>query len=98
MGKEGLAGDHSNDTQHPSTAGFGYATGLSCRECGQVYELGPIYACGECFGPLEVCYDYPRLDRSAIKAGPPNMWRYAPLLPVPPTSRTGPRPSPVTPG
>jgi len=64
--------------------GFGSATGLSCRECGQVYELGPLYACGECFGPLEVRYDYPRLDRSAIEAGPPSMWRYAPLLPVPP--------------
>jgi threonine synthase len=67
-----------------ASAGFGYATGLSCRECGQVYELGPLYACGECFGPLEVCYDYPPLDRSAIEAGPQNMWRYAPLLPVPP--------------
>ena len=63
---------------------FGHATGLSCRECGQVYELGALYACAKCFGPLEVCYDYPRLDRSAIEAGPPNMRRYAPLLPVPP--------------
>ena len=72
-------------TRTPNAAtGFGYATGLSCRECGQVYELGPLYACGECFGPLEVGYDYPRLDRSAIEAGPPYMWRYAPLLPVPP--------------
>jgi threonine synthase len=69
-------------TRHASR--FGYATGLACRECGQVYELGPLYACGECFGPLEVGYDYPRLDRSDITAGPPNMWRYAPLLPVPP--------------
>ena len=67
-----------------SASGFGHATGLSCRECGQVYPLGALYACGECFGPLEVGYDYPRLDRSAIQAGPPNMWRYAPLLPVPP--------------
>ncbi len=67
-----------------AASGFGHATGLSCRECGQVYPLGALYACGECFGPLEVGYDYPRLDRSAIKAGPPNMWRYAPLLPVPP--------------
>jgi threonine synthase len=67
-----------------AASGFGYATGLSCRECGQVYPLGALYACGECFGPLEVGYDYPRLDRSAIEAGPPNMWRYAPLLPVPP--------------
>ena len=67
-----------------AASGFGYATGLSCRECGQVYKLGPLYACAECFGPLEVRYDYPPLDRSAIEAGPANMWRYAPLLPVPP--------------
>ena len=67
-----------------AVSGFGHATGLSCRECGRVYELGPHYACEECFGPLEVCYDYPRLTREEIQAGPPNMWRYAPLLPVPP--------------
>ncbi len=67
-----------------SASGFGYATGLSCRECGRIYELGPHYACADCFGPLEVCYQYPRLTRTDIQAGPPNMWRYAPLLPVPP--------------
>src|SRR3984893_2332145 len=72
-------------TTHTSHAasGFGHATGLSCRECGKVYELGPHYACEECFGPLEVRYDYPQLTRADIEAGPPNMWRYAPLLPVP---------------
>ena len=71
-------------TPASSTASrFGHATGLSCRECGHVYELGPYYACEECFGPLEVRYDYPRLTRSDIEAGPVNMWRYAPLLPVP---------------
>ncbi len=74
----------ANPRTPEASAGFGYATGLSCRECGQVYDLGPLYACGECFGPLEVCYDFPRLDRAAIQAGPPNMWRYASLLPVPP--------------
>jgi threonine synthase len=66
-----------------TASGFGHATGLSCRECGKVYELGPHYACEECFGPLEVCYDYPEISRSDIEAGPANMWRYAALLPVP---------------
>jgi len=66
-----------------TASGFGHATGLSCRECGKVYGLGPHYACEECFGPLEVQYDYPKLSRSDIEAGPANMWRYAPLLPVP---------------
>src|SRR2546430_9397040 len=71
-------------TRTPPSASFGFAPGLSCRECGKVYELGPHYACEECFGPLEVRYDYPALTRSGIEAGPPNMWRYAPLLPGPP--------------
>jgi threonine synthase len=62
---------------------LGNATGLSCRECGRVYDLGPQYACEDCFGPLEVCYDFPRLTRADIESGPGNIWRYAPLLPVP---------------
>src|ERR1700742_3789724 len=62
---------------------FGYATHLSCRECGHTSELGPFYACEECFGPLEVAYDFPALTRAEIEAGPRNMWRYAKLLPVP---------------
>ncbi len=63
---------------------LGNATGLSCRECGSTSELGPYYACEECFGPLEVSYDFPRVTRAAIEDGPRNIWRYAPLLPVPP--------------
>jgi threonine synthase len=62
---------------------FGNATGLTCRECGAVRPLGPHYACPECFGPLEVAYDYPRVTREQIEAGPTNIWRYQPLLPVP---------------
>ena len=61
--------------------------------------LGPYYACDECFGPLEVSYDFPRLTRADIEAGPHNIWRYAPLLPVPRGHREPPaRPSPATPG
>src|SRR5438067_9148517 len=81
-------------TRTSPSASFGYATGLSCRECGQVYELGPHYACEECFGPLEVGYDYPELTRADIEAGPPSMWRYAPLLPVPPDIATRPTTEP----
>jgi threonine synthase len=62
---------------------FGHATGLSCRECGYTTEIGPQYACLECFGPLEVVYDFPALTRADIEAGPASIWRYAPLLPVP---------------
>ncbi|HEY2280977.1 MAG TPA: pyridoxal-phosphate dependent enzyme, partial [Streptosporangiaceae bacterium] len=56
---------------------------MSCRECGRTRELGPFYACEDCFGPLEVAYDFPALTRADIEAGPRNMWRYAKLLPVP---------------
>ena len=42
--------------------------------------------CEFCFGPLEVAYDLGALRRTVtrerIEAGPPNMWRYADLLPV----------------
>jgi len=71
------------DTRAPGTPRLGNATGLSCRECGWTTPLGPFYACAECFGPLEVSYDFPRLTRADIESGPYSIWRYAPLLPVP---------------
>ncbi|PZS02381.1 MAG: threonine synthase [Pseudonocardiales bacterium] len=58
---------------------------LRCRNCGATVELGPVHACVECFGPLEVGYDdaaLARVTRAQIEAGPDNIWRYAPLLPV----------------
>jgi threonine synthase len=76
------------DTDVPAPHGirpgaFGNATHLVCRECGQTAPLGPFYACMECFGPLEVGYEFPALTREQIEAGPRSIWRYAPLLPVP---------------
>ena len=65
------------------TGAFGNARALACRECGNEVELGPSYACPECFGPLEVAYDFPVVTREEIEAGPPNIWRYKALLPVP---------------
>jgi threonine synthase len=62
---------------------FGNATTLRCRECGTTIPLGAHYACLECFGPLEVGYDYPELTRREIESGPANIWRYRALLPVP---------------
>jgi threonine synthase len=69
----------------PSNAvpSLGPATALTCRECGQSYDLGARYACEECFGPLEVSYDFSGVDRARIEAGPRNIWRYRSLLPVP---------------
>ncbi|WKK26486.1 threonine synthase [Streptomyces olivoreticuli] len=70
-----------------TSVALGPATALSCRECGERFDLGPIFACAACFGPLEVAYDLPTGDpealRRRIEAGPDNIWRYAPLLPVP---------------
>ncbi len=62
---------------------FGPAVALSCRECGARYDLGPIFACQDCFGPLEVAYDFGTVTREDIAAGPANIWRYKALLPVP---------------
>src|SRR5260370_35787743 len=67
-------------TTSSSNSGFGHAIGLSCRECGKDYELGPYYACEERFGPLEARYDYPRLSRPDVQAGPPHMGRAPPRL------------------
>ncbi|GAT70080.1 threonine synthase [Planomonospora sp. ID91781] len=62
---------------------FGPAVALSCRECGARSPLGPDFACTECFGPLEIAYEFPRVTREQIAAGPANIWRYRALLPVP---------------
>jgi threonine synthase len=63
-----------------------YVTGLKCRECKKEYPQEPLYVCEECFGPLEVTYDYDRirndLPLAQIASGPNSMWRYGALLPV----------------
>ncbi|HET7388533.1 MAG TPA: threonine synthase [Nocardioidaceae bacterium] len=56
---------------------------MLCRECGARTALGASYACEECFGPLQVGYDFPAVTREQIEAGPANIWRYRSLLPVP---------------
>lgn len=66
-----------------SVGAFGPAVGLVCRECGSPAELGLQYACLECFGPLEVAYDFGSITRERIESGPDSIWRYADLLPAP---------------
>ncbi|MEV6868855.1 threonine synthase [Streptosporangium subroseum] len=70
-------------TENTTSLDFGPAAALSCRECGARYDLGPIFACIECFGPLEIAYDFGRVTREQIAEGPTNIWRYRSLLPVP---------------
>ncbi|MGH3137267.1 MAG: threonine synthase [Gaiellaceae bacterium] len=61
---------------------------LRCRACEREYGLEPVGVCARCFGPLDPIYDKEALRRSLtrelIEAGPPSIWRYAPLLPVAP--------------
>jgi threonine synthase len=90
MRRKGLASmaAHTTDrTTSTPAVDLGPAVGLSCRECGERFPLGPVFACEMCFGPLEVAYELPEGDpeglRKRIEAGPPTIWRYAPLLPVP---------------
>ncbi|OEV32058.1 threonine synthase [Streptomyces nanshensis] len=84
----------SGTTVDPPAGGpgtvLGPAAALSCRECGERTPLGPVFACEACFGPLEIAYEFPGGGtsgpaglRERIEAGPDNIWRYAPLLPVP---------------
>jgi threonine synthase len=64
-----------------------HVRGLSCRECGREYPVGPQHVCEFCFGPLEVVYDYEEIaaavTRDVIASGPGSIWRYAALLPAP---------------
>lgn len=59
---------------------------LKCRECGQEYDIEPTHVCEFCFGPLEVVYDYEKLQgkftRELIESRPQTMWRYKELLPI----------------
>jgi threonine synthase len=73
------------DARTARTVGTSPARHLVCRGCGAQYPLAAQHACYECFGPLEVGYDAAalgRVTREQIEAGPRNLWRYAPLLPV----------------
>jgi threonine synthase len=68
------------------------AQALQCKECHAEYPLEARYVCDNCFGPLEVSYDYSALDaesvRRKIQAGPNDIWRYADFLPFEQAPRT----------
>jgi threonine synthase len=58
---------------------------LKCKECGTAYPLEARFVCEQCFGPLEVTYDFSGLVaaeiRRKIQAGPQSIWRYWDFLP-----------------
>ncbi len=58
---------------------------LKCRLCGATQPFGASYVCEECYGPLEVSYDYDlireTISRERVERGPRTLWRYRDLLP-----------------
>ncbi|MBI4361584.1 MAG: threonine synthase [Euryarchaeota archaeon] len=60
--------------------------GLVCRECKAEVPPGMVNTCTRCFGPLEVHYDWEKvqesISREKIARGPHSIWRYEDLLPV----------------
>ena len=60
---------------------------LYSKESGKSYGNQPLSICDESFTPLEVRYDLDavrgQITRQLIESGPPNMWRYSSLLPIP---------------
>jgi threonine synthase len=60
---------------------------LRCRECHKSWGNVPKSICDDCFSPLEIFYDYDSIrrdfTREKIAQGPPNIWRYSALLPLP---------------
>jgi threonine synthase len=70
-----------------------FVRGLTCKECGTGYPVTPRMICDECFGPVEVSYDYAAMrgvvTRERIESGPRSLWRYRDLLPIEGEPRAG---------
>jgi threonine synthase len=70
-----------------------FVKALECRECGQEYPIKPLHVCENCFGPLEIQYDYDgikkTISREKIAARDRNLWRYRELLPIDGEPRVG---------
>ena len=57
-------------------------THLRCRECKKEYDPTFKYICDECFGPLDVHYDFPSLTKNTFVNREQTYWRYFELLPI----------------
>ena len=55
---------------------------LECRECKKEYEPTFKYICDECFGPLDVKYDFPSVNKDTFRDREKTYWRYFELLPI----------------
>ena len=57
-------------------------TSLQCRECKKEYESTFKYICDDCFGPLDVKYDFPTVTKDTFSNREQTYWRYFELLPI----------------
>jgi len=55
---------------------------LQCRECKKDYESTFKYICDDCFGPLDVKYDFPPVSKDTFTNREKTYWRYFELLPI----------------
>ena len=55
---------------------------LQCRECKKEYEPTFKYICDDCFGPLDVKYDFPSVTKETFANREYTYWRYFELLPI----------------
>ncbi|MEM3172985.1 MAG: threonine synthase [Candidatus Nitrosotenuis sp.] len=55
---------------------------LQCRECKKEYESTFKYICDECFGPLDVKYDFSPVSKNTFEGREHTYWRYFELLPI----------------
>ena len=61
------------------------ATHLQCKECKTQYPLELRHVCDECFGSLDVKYDYDKIGdqfKQNVLGRPSNLWKYKELLPI----------------
>ena len=55
---------------------------LQCRECKKEYEPTFKYICDDCFGPLDVKYDFPSVTKETFANREHTYWRYHEMLPI----------------
>ena len=55
---------------------------LQCRECRREYESTFKYICDDCFGPLDVKYNFPSVTKETFANRENTYWRYFELLPI----------------
>jgi len=55
---------------------------LQCRECHRHYDSTFKYICDDCFGPLDVHYEFPEITKESFNGREQTYWRYFELLPI----------------